>query len=140
MRQVIPMQKLYTAKSDMLYKIDSNAAYLVCSDARSRAGGYHYLGNANNNLFNWPIYILATIIKNVIASAAEAEVAGLFMNANKAIPIRHTLIVMGHPQPPKPLKIDNTTVQGILTGKFRQKRSKSIDMRFWWLKDKIKQK
>ena len=35
-----------------------------------------------------------------MASAAEAEVAGLFMDANKAIPIRHTLIKMGHPQPP----------------------------------------
>ena len=75
-----------------------------------------------------------------MASAAEAEVASLFMNANKAIPIRHTLIEIGHPQPPTQLKIDNTTTQGILTGKFRQKRSKSIDMRFWWLKDRIEQK
>ena len=67
----------------MLYKIDSDVAYLVCPEARSRAGSYHYLGNADNNLFNGPIYNLATIIKNVMASAAEAEVAGLFINANK---------------------------------------------------------
>ena len=63
-----------------------------------------------------------------------------FMNVNKAIPIRHTLIKMGHPQPPTPLKTNNTTAQEILTGKFRQKRSKSIDMRFWWLKDRTEQK
>ena len=110
-----PNAQIIYRKSDMLYKIDSDAAYLVCPDARSRAGGYHYLGNADNNLFNGPIYILATIIKNVMASAAEAEVAGLFINANKAIPIRHTLIEMGHPQPPIPLKTINTTAQGILT-------------------------
>ena len=134
-----PSAKIIYRKSDMLYKVDSDAAYLVCPQARSRAGGYHYLGNKDNNLFNGPIYILATIIKNVMASAAEAEVAGLFINANKAVPIRHTLIEMGHPQPPTPLKTDNTTAQGILTGKFRQKRSKSIDMRFWWLKDRIDQ-
>ena len=135
-----PSAKIIYRKSDMLYKVDSDAAYLVCPDARSQAGGYHYVGNADNNLFNGPIYILTTIIKNVTASAAEAEVAGLFMNANKAIPIRHTLIEMGHPQPPTPLNTDNTTAQGILTGKFRQKQSKAINMQFWWLKDRIKQK
>ena len=124
-----PNAQIIYRKSDMLYKIDSDAAYLVCPDARSRAGGYHYLGNADNNLFNG----------DVMASAAKAEVAGLFIKANKAIPIRHTLIEMGHPQPPTPLKTDNTTAQGILTGKFRQKRSKSIDIRFWWLKDRIDQ-
>ena len=52
-----------------------------------------------------------------MASAAEAKVTGLFMNANKAILIRHTLIVMGHPQPPIPLKTDNTTSQKIYTQK-----------------------
>ena len=87
-----PSAKIIYCKSDMLYKVDSDAVYLVCPDERSRAGDYHYLGNADNKLFNGPIYILATIIKNVMAAAAEAEVAGLFMNANKAIPIRHTLI------------------------------------------------
>ena len=70
-----------------------------------------------------------------MASAAEAEVAGLFINANKAVPVRHTLIKMGHPQPPTPLKTNNMAAQGILTGKFRQKKSISVDMRFWWLKD-----
>ena len=70
--------KIIYPKSDMLYQIDSDAAYLVCPEARSRAGGYHYLGNTDNNLFNGPIYILATIIKNVMALAAEAEVAGMW--------------------------------------------------------------
>lgn len=100
--------------SDMLYKIDSDAAYLVCPNRR-RAGGYNYLGNKDNNLFNGPIYILAKIIKNVMASAAEAEVASLFLNAQEAVQIRLTRIDMGHPQPPPPLRTDNTTAQGILT-------------------------
>ena len=110
-----PNAKIIYRKSDILYKNDSDAAYLVCPDARSQEGGYYYLGNTDNNLFNGPIYILAIIIKNVMASAAAEEVAGLFMNTNKDIPIRHILI-----------KNDNTTAQGILTGNVRQ----SIDMRF----------
>ena len=54
------MQKLFRA-SEMLYKIDSDAAYLVNPDVRSRAGGYHYLGNTNNNLSNGPIHVLVKI-------------------------------------------------------------------------------
>ena len=87
----------------MLYKIDSDAAYLVCPAVKSRAGGYHYFGNKDNNLFNGPIYVLVKIFKSVMASPAEAEVTGLFMNAHKAIPICHILIYMGHPQPLTPL-------------------------------------
>ena len=52
-------------KNDMSDKIDSDAVYLVCLDARSRAGGYHYLGNVDSNLFNGPIYILVTIIEKI---------------------------------------------------------------------------
>ena len=62
------------------------------------------------------------------------------MNAQQAVPIRQALIEMGHPQPPTPLVTNNITAQGILTGKFKQKQSKSINMRFWWLKDRIDHK
>ena len=47
---------------------------------------------------------------------------------------------MGHPQPPTPIKTDNTTARGIITGTIKQKRSKAIDMRFYWLKDRFEQK
>ena len=45
----------------------------------------------------------------MITSAEESEMAGLFMNAQEIIPIRHGLIVLSHPQPPEPLKTDNST-------------------------------
>ena len=122
--------KIIYRKSDMLYKVDSDAAYLICSDAQSQVGGYHYFGNNDTNLFNGLVYILTTITKNVMASAAEEGLDRLFINADKAIPIRHTLIKMGNPHPPTPLKTDNTTAQGILIGKYRQTYSESIDMRF----------
>ena len=59
-----PNAEIIFCASDMLYKIDSNTAYLVCPEARSRAGWYHYLGNADGNLFNRPIHLLAKIIKD----------------------------------------------------------------------------
>ena len=83
----------------MILRIDSDAAYLVRPEARSRAGGYHYLGSKDGTLFNGPILVLAKIIKNVMASAAEAEVAGIYLNATEAVSERNCLIEMGHPQP-----------------------------------------
>jgi hypothetical protein len=119
----------------MLLKIHSDAAYLVRPEARSRAGGFHYLGNKDDTLFNGPILVLAKIIKNVMASSAEAEVAGIYLNAQEAVSERICLIKMRHPQPPTPITTDNTTARGIIIGTVKQKRSKAIDMQFYWLKD-----
>ena len=46
---------------------------------------------------------------------------------------------MGHPQPPTAMKTDNQTATGILNGTIKQRRSKAIDMRFYWLKDRQEQ-
>ena len=43
---------------------------------------------------------------------------------------------MGHPQGPTPLQFDNKCAHGILTGELKQKHSKSMDMRFNWLRDR----
>ena len=135
-----PNARIIYRESEMILQGDSDAAYLVCPQARSRAGGYIFVGNKNRNLFNGPILVLARVIKNVMASAAEAEVAALYMNAQELVPMRQCLIELGHHQPPTPLKTDNSTATGILTGTIKQKRSKAIDMRFYWLKDRVKQK
>jgi hypothetical protein len=47
---------------------------------------------------------------------------------------------LGHPQPPTPIKTDNTTAHGILTKSLRPKLSKAFEMRFHWMKDRIQQK
>ena len=92
-----PDAEIIFCASDVLYKIDSDATYLVCPEARSRAEGYHYLGYADDNLFNGQIHVLAKIIKNVMSSAAESEVAGLFMNAQHVVSIRFALKKHGTP-------------------------------------------
>ena len=83
--------------------------------------------------------VITKIIKNVMASAAEAEVAALFLTAQEMVPLRQCLIDLGHPQSATPLKTDNSTAKGITTGTIKQKRSKAIDMRFYWLRDRVKQ-
>ena len=61
------------------------------------------------------------------------------MNAQEAVPFITTLEELGHPQPPTPMKTDNTTANVIINGTVKQNRSKAIDMRFCWLKDRVEQ-
>ena len=134
-----PDAEIIYRASDMILRVDSDAAYLVAPGARSRAGGYQYLSDKQGTLFNGPVMVLAKVIKNVMASAAEAELAALFMNAQEAVALRNCLEAMGHTQPPTPLKTDNNTANGIINNTMKQKRSKAIDVRFYWVRDRVKQ-
>ena len=53
--------------------------------------------------------MVAKILKVITSSAMETEVAATFYNAKEALPFRVTLTVMGHPQPPTPMEVDNET-------------------------------
>ena len=120
--------KLYRA-CDMILKIHSDAAYLVEPEARSRAGGFFYLGNLDGNLINGSILVIAKIIKNVVSSASEAEIAALFINARAALPLVVALEEMGHnKQPATELITDNSTADGILKNgnNVKQNRRKGI--------------
>ena len=46
---------------------------------------------------------------------------------------------MGHPQLPTPMEVDNETAIGILKSTMKQKSSKAIDMRFYWVRDRVNQ-
>ena len=70
------------------------------------------------------------------ASAAEAEIARLFHNAQHAIIIKRILEVMGHKQNPVPLKTDNSTAKGFVHDNIKQRKSKTWDLRFNWLRDR----
>ena len=59
----------------MILHVDSDAAYLVQPNARRRYAGYYYLGfsNSTNNTLNGAVLVICRTIRNVVASAAEAE-------------------------------------------------------------------
>jgi hypothetical protein len=59
--------------------------------------------------FNGAVLSIAKIIKFVMASAAEPELAALFITACNMIPHHQTLIDMGWPQPKSPIQTDNST-------------------------------
>ena len=65
-----------------------DAAYLVAPEVRSRAGSYIYLGNEeiNKQIIDGPITIITKIIKAVMSSAVETELAALYMNPKDLVP------------------------------------------------------
>ena len=65
-----------------------------------------------------------------MASAAEAECGALFNNTKEGFALHNTLIEIGHPQPPTPVQVNNSTAYGFANKQIKQKRSKSMDMRF----------
>jgi hypothetical protein len=92
--------------SDMILHIHSDASYLSENEAKSRAGGFFYMGsntNRDKKLTNGEILIISKVLKHVMSSAAEAEVGAVFINAKEGAVLRTTLEELGHPQPPTPM-------------------------------------
>jgi hypothetical protein len=133
---------------DMILWVESDASYLSESKARSRFAGFHNLSSCPNpdrppkpdNLppaLNGAINVPSKILRKIVSSASKGELAGLFYNGKEAVPKRITLDELGHSQPPTPMITDNQVACGIANDSVKQKRSKAMDMRFYWIRDRI---
>jgi hypothetical protein len=125
--------------SYMILHINSDASYLSVSNARSRLGGLFFCGDkpTKEDTLHDSILNVVSVIKNVVASAAESEVEACVQNAQSGAPIRVTLTELGHIQTATPLHTDNSTAFGILNKIILKKRSKAMDTRYNWLTDRV---
>ena len=104
-----PDDGILLRKSDMILVAHADAGFLNESRARIRAGAHMFLSeNYPKPKLNGPVLKIAKIIKTVMASADEAEMAALYIKAKKMIPLRNTLIEMGWPKPQTPIQADNS--------------------------------
>ena len=123
--------------SNMVLNVHSNASYLTEPKARSRAGGHFFLSdNSKDPTDNGAVHNSAQIMKNVVSSAAEAELGALFINSRQAIPARKSLEELGHQQPPTPIQTDNTPALGFVSKNLQLKATKLVDKRYWWMRDR----
>jgi hypothetical protein len=100
--------------SDMVLCAHADASYLNATQYCSRAGEHIFLSEDNPSpRFNGVVITIATIIKFVMVSAAEDELAALFIAACEMVPHRQTFIDMGWPQPRSPIQTDNSTAVGV---------------------------
>ena len=135
--------------SQMQLWIHTDASYLNEPKARSRGGGYFFLSDKPKlpispddppPQHNAPILVNSKVIPNVMSSVQESETGMGFLNARDAVPLITTLNEMNHQQGPVPIQFDNLASTGILNDTVAQRRSKAMDMRFYWLRDRAAQK
>jgi hypothetical protein len=127
----------------MIMNIHSDASYLSEPSARSRTCGHFFMGSIPKNgqpiFINGAFYVNTTIMRFGVASAAEAELSALFRNCQDGIIFRLTLSNLGHPQPKTPVHCDNATAVGIASNTVKRQRSRAMEMRFFWIGDKVSQ-
>ncbi len=121
---------------NMILPIHTNALYLCKQDRKSCASGHFYLtNNGNKKINNGAILTLSSIIKHVMSSASNVELAALYYGCKLAVMICTTLEEMGYPQLKSTIvTTDNITTQGLTMGTMTPKASKSMDQHFHWLK------
>jgi hypothetical protein len=88
---------------------------------------------------NGSIECLSVILSTIVASAGEAEYGALFKVAQICENIRSICDDLGHSQASTNIICDNTCAVGIANDTCKLKRLKAIDMRFHWVRDRVRQ-
>lgn len=124
--------------SDMVLIGNVDGSYNSEPGAKSRAALFSHLGRTNDPSFvNGPLECLTTLIPTIVTSAAETEYASLFIGGKALLPIRYNLLDMDCIQPPTKLITDNSAAESIATKTCKQRRSKSMDIRYHWIRDRV---
>ena len=123
--------------------IHFGALYLSKSKAQSRGCRNFFMGwmpkDGKPIGLNGGFYTNTTIMRFVVASAAEAELGALFYNCQTGMIFGQTLANIGHPQPKTPIHCDNATAVGIVNNTVKRQRSRSSEMRFLGVGDSVAQ-
>ncbi len=118
----------------------SDASYNCGPCAKSRAGGYVFLGDRDHpERINGAILASSTLLSLVASSAAEAEYGAAFV-AKEIQPLRMTMQTLGYTDLTCELFVDNECAIGLATNTVKQMRSRAIDMRYHWLRERTELK
>ena len=135
-----PDNKLVFRASDMQLKFQCDGSHNSQPGAKGIAASYYYMGDEDDPLrLNGAIDVLCKVIPIVTGSAGETEYCTLFMAGQRSCPHIATLNDLGHKQLATTAIIDNDFAFGICNDKIKEKRSKSIDLRIHWMRDRVRQ-
>ena len=108
-----PQAEIQHRASGMQLAIHSDASYLSVAQSRSRASGVHFLTEGlpdpeNPEDFvpttNGILLVVCKILRNIMASVAEAEYGTIFVNSKTAVPICTILSKWDGKRDPQPSK------------------------------------
>jgi hypothetical protein len=129
--------------SNMVMNIQSDVSYLTEPKARSHACSHFFMGSLPQDgkpiKINGAFHTLCSILQFVVASTTEAELGVLFLNRQEGMIFQLTLENLGHPQPKILVHCDNATAIGIANNTIKRQRSRAMEMRYFWVGDKVSQ-
>jgi hypothetical protein len=138
-----PKAVIHFYASSMQLAIEYNALYLLVPKIQSRAAGYFYLtatcGIEHSRPYNGPFHVYCCVVRAVLSLATEAELAALMHISKEVCPLCTALTEMGHLQNTTTSTTDNSTATEISNATVKQQQSKSVDMQFYWVRDRISQ-
>jgi hypothetical protein len=135
-----PGSKVRFHASDMVYTVFSDVSHNSVSKGRSRAGGLGYFGWTDDpQRLNGAVFTMSTILDVVTSSAGEGEYGAAYMVARQTVWMRAITRALGHPQGPTTIYCDNTCAVGLSNDTLKTAKTKSIDLRFHWLRDRVRQ-
>ena len=119
--------------SDMRVRAYIDAAYGVHTESgKSHTGCAIVLGDAG------PVFCKSAKQKIVTKSSTEAELVGLSDSASQAIQLRNFVIGQGYELPAAELLQDNMSTMALLKrGCPGSERSRHIDIRFFWVAERV---
>ncbi len=123
---------LRPGKKGMQVRAYVDAAYGVHSDGKSHTGGTITLGDAG------PIMAKSAKQKIVTKSSTEAELVGLSDFANHGFHLRNFVSAQGHTTGPLLIYQDNMSTMALVKrGRAGSERTRHIDIRYFWAKERV---
>jgi hypothetical protein len=139
--RAFPNRELVFKASDMVLSSQSDASYLSRLKARSVNGGIHYLGWRHDlTVPNGAVAAYSNVLDCVVSSVIEAEYGGVFNAGRRNVYLRLILEALGHPQlEPTTIFCDNMCAVSIAHGTCKLRKTKTVDMRYHWVRDRVRQ-
>ena len=130
-----PVDSLVFCASGMSLAAHADAGFNNESRSHSHAGAHIYLSEVDTRpRCNGAVSTIAAIMKNSMASAAEAKLDALYECARAMVPLRQALTKIAWPQGKSSIQTDNSTVDGVVNNTIVPNRLKSMDLRLHWLR------
>jgi hypothetical protein len=108
-----------------------DASYGVHQDCKSHTGAIISLGKG-------PIFVKSSKQKIVSRSSTEAELIALSDMAGQVIWTRNFLLALGYQPPPATAFQDNQSTMALANkGRSTSERTRHVDIRYFWIKDRI---
>jgi hypothetical protein len=129
--------------SNIIMNVHSNALYLSKDNTRSHAYGHFFIGWSAKDCdpikLNDAVFTLCANLQFIVTSAAEAELGPLFLNCKEGLIFCITFEELGHPQPKTQVHCNDATAVSIANITVKRQRSRSMEMRFFLVCDKVAQ-